>query len=279
MLVKRKLVLEFTKMNGAGNDFVVLDNRFYAFTPEELSPLARDLCRRTEAVGADGLLALAPADEEAHDFRMLYFNADGSRATMCGNGARCLARFARQAGFDRDRLTFETDAGLYRADVLADAEADVTIHVPPPRDFRTVSLDHEAACYVWTGTEHAVLFCDDVRMVPVAQRGARLRHDPSLAPAGANINFVEVLDAERNLLRVRTFEKGVEAETRACGTGALASALAALFTGRIAALPATVEMPGGRLVVSARRTGATTVEALSLSGPAEITFRGSVDRA
>lgn len=263
-------------MNGAGNDFVVLDNRFYAFTPDELSALARRLSPRRTSIGADGLLALAPPDDPAHDFRMLYFNADGSRATMCGNGARCLARYARGAGFDRERLTFETDAGLYHADVPADPAEGVCLYLPDPRDFRRHDVDGEAAWWVWTGTEHLVVFRPDVADTGALHADAlRYRHHESLAPNGANVNFAAV--AADRTVRVQTFEKGVEDWTLACGTGAVAVALAALFTGRARALPIHIDMPGGRLTVGGRQTGAQTATDLTLTGPAEAPFRGSLE--
>ena len=279
--MQRFLVVEFTKMNGAGNDFVVLDNRFYAFSEAELAALARDLCRRTERVGADGLLALDHGEDGA-DFRMHYHNADGSRGTMCGNGARCLARFARSAdlGTTGAPLVFDTDAGRLHADVPDDPAADVRLHLPPPRDLRPLTLGGLEATYVWTGTEHVVRFVRHTAAVDLATAGPALRHDPALAPRGANVNLVEVLDADR--LRVRTYEKGVEAETRACGTGAMASALVAFHCGRVSRTPVAVEMPGGTLTVGFNWTPGAPAEAvtdLTLAGPAEVTFRGTVEIA
>ncbi len=274
----RLLVVEFTKMNGAGNDFVVLDNRFYCFASAELAALARDLCRRTERIGADGLLALDPGDDGA-DFRMLYYNADGSRATMCGNGARCLARFARTAGLGTPGapLVFDTDAGRLTADVPDDTAADVCLHLPPPRDLRPLALGGLDATYVWTGTEHVVRFVRHVDGLDLHTLGPAIRHDPALGAPGANVNFVEV---DGDGLRVRTFEKGVEAETRACGTGAMAAALAAYHAGRVPGAPVRVAMPGGTLTVGfqwAPGSPAEAVEGLTLAGPAEATFRGTVE--
>ncbi len=262
-------------MNGAGNDFIVLDNRFYAFGADELPHLARTLCRRHAGIGADGLLALAPSENDAYHFRMLYYNADGSRGTMCGNGARCLARYARQAGFDHDTLIFETDAGVYRADVPPEIEAPVTLHVPSPRGYRAVEVNGEAALFIWTGTEHVVLFRESVAAVPVLEQGPALRYAEALAPRGANVNFVEV--QQDGVLRVRTYEKGVEAETQACGTGALAAAICAVYAGYMARFPVRIEMPGGALTVGATRTGETEVTELTLAGPATTTFRGTVE--
>lgn len=287
----RPLVVDFVKVHGAGNDFVIVDNRFFRFSAAELSMLARRWCPRRTGIGADGLLAFAPPEDDAHHYRMRYFNADGSRATMCGNGARCLARFARLAGLEANPLVFESDAGVYRADVPADPDAPVRLYVPPPENYQSgVDLETEvdglpAVDYVWTGTEHAVCFVEDVQAVPLSEHGRAIRRDEAFAPTGANANFVEVAHAEeeggsdpdRPLLRVRTFEKGVEAETRACGTGALAAAVVARLQNRTAADRIAVQMPGGTLTVGLEIDGEGTVTDLYLEGPVVRVFRGTVD--
>jgi len=280
MIEKPALVVPFTKMNGAGNDFIVLDNRFLRFSDAELEALARTFCPRRTGVGADGLLALD--DVEGVDFRMRYRNADGSLGTMCGNGARCLARFAARAGLGEDvdgtiHLAFETDGGPYRAAVQGRAASGpVTLDVPPPRDFGPSGLD--GVLTIWTGTEHAVTFADDVDAVDLADLGPRVRHDPAFAPTGANVNVVQVAGPDR--VRVRTFEKGVEAETLACGTGAMASALAAALDGRIAVgaerQRVAVEMPGGTLGVGFRLDGGEVCD-LTLDGPAETVYEGTLE--
>lgn len=282
----RALVVEFTKMHGAGNDFIVIDNRFFHFSDAELAAMARAWCPRRTGIGADGVLALCSPQNDAHDYRMRYVNADGSMARMCGNGARCLARFARSAGLERDTLSFESDAGVYRVAVPPEADAPVRLHVPSPQDFNPDVSLHDAAQavptpvhYVWTGTEHAVCFVDQVDAVAVDTLGPAIRHDAALAPEGANANFVQIerrADGAPAALRVRTYEKGVEAETLACGTGALAAAVVARLLGRITEEVIPVTMPGGTL-----RVGITvadgTVQALYLEGPAVKVFRGTVD--
>jgi diaminopimelate epimerase len=314
---KRPLVVTFTKMNGAGNDFIVLDNRFLHFTEEELAGFARRFCPRRTGVGADGVLALDAPDADGHDFRMRYHNADGSPAGLCGNGARCLARFARsRAGLgttpaaqgsapsganDRENdaeLRFASDAGTHRATVPADPDAPVRFYVPAPKGFAenvTLRTDGLAArlpgpvSFVNTGTEHAVLFVEDAAAAPVADWGPPIRQDAAFAPEGANANVVEVASprgGERGEARlaVRTFEKGVEGETRACGTGALAAAVVAWRTGRVAGPPVAIEMPGGELRVGFRAAGGgagdagnASIEDLYLEGPAEATFQGTVE--
>ncbi len=285
--MQRKLVLEFTKMNGAGNDFIVIDNRFYNFSDDELADLARRFCPRRVSIGADGVLAFARPADAAHQYRMRYVNADGSIGTMCGNGARCLARYARSAGILDEIMHFESDAGVYRAYVPPDPEAPVRLFVPPPQHWRAAqALDGalpdgiEAVHYLWTGTEHAICFVNDVETAPVGQWGPAIRHDAALAPAGANVDFVQILDPGQDhqpaALRVRTFEKGVEQETLACGTGALASALAARFLDRIQVDAAQVHMPGGILGVGFERDGGV-VSDLYLEGPAITVFRGTLE--
>jgi diaminopimelate epimerase len=286
--MRRKLVLEFTKMHGAGNDFIVVDNRFYHFSDGELSALARQWCPRRLGVGADGLLALAPPRKPAHQYRMRYFNADGSLGTMCGNGARCLARFARAAGLEAEEMTFETEAGVFRALVPALPDAPVRLfYVDPPRDWKPRVVLEEAEAgrigpvhYLWTGTEHAIRFVEDVAGAPVAAWGPLVRRDPALAPAGANVNFVQVVrpggDGEAAALRVRTYEKGVEAETLACGTGALASAVSARLLGHIGSEVVEVDMPGGLLRVGFDLEG-ETVSGLYLEGPVVFVFRGTLE--
>lgn len=286
--MQRKLVLEFTKMNGAGNDFVVVDNRFYHFSDDELADLARRLCHRRFGIGADGLLAFAAAREEGHHYRMRYLNADGSIGTMCGNGARCLVRFGRYAGVTDEEVWFESDAGLVRAISPEDPAAPVRVYLGPPQAYRPelALADGRAAAgagpahYIWTGTEHLVCFVDRVAETPVAAWGQVLRHDEALRPNGANIDFVEVVDAGREedvaVLRARTFEKGVEDETFACGTGAVASAVVARLQDRVARETVDVEMPGGTLRIGFRLDG-DAVHDVYLEGPAEVVFRGTIE--
>lgn len=282
-MMTRKLVVEFTKMNGAGNDFVVIDNQYHHFSDEELVDLAPRLCNRRLGIGADGLMAFNLPREQGHDYRMRYVNADGSIGTMCGNGARCLARFARQAGLTGQELIFETDAGTYRALVPNEERMSVRIYFDSPRHFepnrRLDSVDSTKggnAHYIWTGTEHLVCFVDNVQVVPVSDWGPRIRRDKGLAPTGANIDFVQVEWNGKVRLITRTFEKGVEDETYACGTGAVAAAVVAQLLGQVDGDRVIVDMPGGHLVVGMKLDG-DAVRELYLEGPAEFVFRGTVE--
>lgn len=281
-LRRPELVLEFTKMNGAGNDFIVIDNRFFAFSGAELSSIARRFCPRRTSVGADGVLALETRGlDDGVDFRMRYYNADGSLGSMCGNGARCLVKFAFDAGlFPAGTCAFLTDAGLYKATVLSGG--DVRLFVPAPADYHvtkvpvpdSIQMQAEAAHYIWTGTEHAVCFVQDVEAYAVDLHGPALRRRQEFGPNGANVNFVEVAETA-DVVTVRTFEKGVESETLACGTGAIAAASVAYLTGQVQGKKITVRMPGGTLTVGfePRLEGWSDV---FLEGPAATVYRGSL---
>lgn len=283
-------------MSGAGNDFIVVDNRFYRFTDDELSGFARRFCARRTGVGADGLLALNVAsDADTHAWRMKYHNADGSLGTMCGNGARCLARFAVAAGARQPAAsdvgaragrepedvgtytTFESDAGTYGAFVPDDLAADVRLFVPAPTgalDERTVAYLDRPVHTLHTGTQHAVVFVEDAAGCDVAGLGPRIRRDDSVAAGGTNVNFVEATGAHS--LRVRTWEKGVEVETLACGTGAIASALTAASKGIVSGSEIEIRATGGTLRVG--WTGpASQPGDLYLEGPADTIYRGSIE--
>lgn len=291
--MQRKLVVEFTKMQGAGNDFLVLDNRFFHFSREELSAIAHRFCTRRFGIGADGLLALGPSDEA--DFSMIYVNADGSAATMCGNGARCLALFAVRSGIGGPDVSFTTDAGRYHARVMPPApdaadsnesstEADsagerVRLFVPDPKRWKPdVVLDRplpeglDTVHYIWTGTHHVVGFVEAVDSAPLETWGPRIRHDPAMRPEGTNLNLVEVLAREGGRIRsirVRTFEKGVEAETLACGTGVLASAVTAARQPQHTGAQEEVAAPSNPEGV--RVTG---IDELADAGPIHVVSRG-----
>jgi len=283
---RRPLVVEFTKMNGTGNDFIVVDNRFYRFSAAELGRLAAAYCPRRTGIGADGLLAFEDATTADHDFRMRYRNADGSMATMCGNGARCLASYARHVGLPMSDLTFETDAGTYRASVEEDG-LTVRLFVPSPERYAPAFElteaqvpTEDAPSFIWTGTEHLVCFTSAEEQAALSDWAPDVRRDPGLNPSGANVNAVRVqaesADDGRPVLHVRTFEKGVEAETLACGTGALAAAVTARLQERIEADEVHVDMPGGRLTVGWTWADGA-VQDLYLQGAVDRVYRGTVE--
>lgn len=222
------------KMHGSGNDFVLFDNTSLALPLESMPAWAREICHRGFGIGADGLIFLdQPDSDNPADYIWHFFNADGSRAEMCGNGSRCAARLAWQLGLAGPEHVLGTDAGPIKALVLPDAER-VKVQLTPYHDVRLdLRLDLDGgvwdAHFVNTGVPHAVLFVPDVAGVDVQATGKAFRNHPRFAPTGANVNFVQVVD--RNSLLLRTYERGVEGETLACGTGAAASALISFLRG------------------------------------------------
>ncbi|MBF0480684.1 MAG: diaminopimelate epimerase [Desulfovibrionaceae bacterium] len=226
--------VDFYKMQGCGNDFVLIDNRGLGLDPAAMPEWAKKLCRRAFGVGADGLILLDAAQGRADvDYIWHFFNADGSRAAMCGNGARCAAKLAVALGLAGPRHRFGTDAGPIEAEVFPDTGlARVELTRPGPLE-ENVVLDlpggSRSASFVNTGVPHAVIFVDDASAVNVRELGAAVRFHARFAPAGTNANFVQAAGPGRLILR--TYERGVEDETHACGTGACAAALAARARG------------------------------------------------
>ena len=277
--MKRALIVEFTKMNGAGNDFIVLDNRFYEFSLPELSVLAQQSCPRRTGIGADGVLALAASTHAEADYRMIYVNADGSEGTMCGNGARCLARFARESGFNKRVVYMQTASGLCEVHTPGEESAPVRVYLDAPQNYldapnlaNQIPNGIRSVHYLWPGTEHLVCLVDNVSQLPLNSWGAALRSDPMLRPAGVNVNFMAIdSNADSGRLHVRTYEKGVEAETLACGTGAIASAVVAHKSGLLISDVYTVQMPGGVLKVGLE------TDRVYLEGPADKIYRGSME--
>lgn len=266
--------LSFTKMNGAGNDFVLLDNRSRAISLSR-EQIAR-LCDRHRGVGADGLLLAEPASTPGAQLRMRYYNSDGGEAEMCGNGARCFARFAQRLGACRDRLAFDTAAGLVGATFEGER---VRVAMSEPRDLRlgeklALSCGETEVHFVNTGVPHAVVLVEDVEKVDVAGLGREIRRHARFAPAGTNANFVQRFPD--GAIRVRTYERGVEAETLACGTGVTASALIAHARLGLPS-PVAVRVQGGdTLEVAFRHEGDRFAE-VCLAGPADFAFEGTVE--
>jgi diaminopimelate epimerase len=271
--VNDQQMLRFTKMNGAGNDFVLLDNRAEALRLTT-AQIAR-LCDRHRGVGADGVLVLERPTNGA-DFRMRYYNADGGEAEMCGNGARCFARFADRAAGPLKQLTFETPAGTIGAQLAGEL---VTLQMSQPNDLRLglelpIGGEKIRAAYIDSGVPHVVLPVAKIDEVDVRSLGAALRHHPMFAPRGANANFSE--QRGPRAIAIRTFERGVEDETLACGTGVVASALI-FAAGENVAGPIDVLVRGGdTLQVDFSREGNRFTN-VTLTGPADFVFDGTID--
>ena len=264
--------IAFWKMHGAANDFILVDDRALTFPAGDRAWLARIMARRT-GVGAEGLLLVQPSAQA--DYRMRFFNPDGGEADMCGNGARCLARFAHDRGAAPADQRIETAAGEVRAEVRA---ASVRLHMPAPRDWRLhrtlTAAGRTWTChFVNTGVPHAVLEVDDLAGVDVTRVGAALRQHADFAPRGTNVNFIRIEPDQT--VRVRTYARGVEAETLACGTGLTASGLIAGRLGRVTPPVRLRPASGDELTVDFSLTpdGARDV---TLTGPTAYVFEGTL---
>jgi len=274
-MVRPDLVgLPIYKMTGSGNDFVMVDGRLSQpgdWRPEEM----KEVCARGTGVGADGLVFVSPGAESG-SARMVYYNSDGSHAAMCGNAALCSSRLAVQLGIVRGpTFRLETDAGVYESRYPGQGErselhlAAVAAPADVP-DLATVDLEKKAALAT-VGVPHLVILMDDVEELDLLGRGKALRFDPAVGPAGANVNFISKSNGG---WLMRTYERGVEAETLACGTGSVAAACA-LDRWGIAKLPAAIHTRSGRtLDVKAKRTKDGRYDDVWLAGEARVVFRG-----
>jgi diaminopimelate epimerase len=276
VLRDRHVGLPIYKMSGSGNDFVMLDARLSQ--PGEWTPAdIRAVCARGTGIGADGLVFVGPGSQD-RAARMVYFNADGSRAPMCGNAALCTTRLAARLGIaPAEGMRLETDAGVYESR-CAGAGAEAELHLAPvttPADVPGIvpAPGERRIALGVVGVPHLVVLVDDVATVDVTARGRELRFDPALAPGGANINFVSPGTSSSEWW-LRTYERGVEAETLACGTGAVAAACALSDWG-LASLPLTVWSRSGRpLGVRARQAAPGHYDDVWLAGEAHLVFRG-----
>lgn len=234
--------IEFWKMHGSGNDFVLIDNRDGKILEDEMGPLVEKICRRRVSVGADGLIFVTKSDR--FDFGWRFFNADGGEVEMCGNGGRCVARFAVLKGIAGSKMTFETSAVPVAAEVRGRI---VKVLMPNPTGLeRDINLSHETGWlsvdFINTGVPHVVIQVESLSDYPVFEQGRAIRYHPMFSPGGTNANFIKVLRTD--LLEVRTYERGVENETLACGTGVIASALIASERGMVGS-PVKARTKGG----------------------------------
>ncbi len=275
--------IKFTKMHGAGNDFLILDDRAGAFPDHDAAFVAR-LAARRFGVGCEGVLALRLADSFTDfDYRMIFLNPDGSRAAMCGNASRCVALFAFELGVGGRCQRILADAGAITAEILEAGRGRgvVRIHATKPcaRAARVeVALPggRVAECFkVDTGVPHAVVFVPDVAAVDVVGDGRAIRNAPAFAPAGVNADFVEILASGGAAMR--TYERGVEAESGACGTGALAAGVA-LAEGRGVKLPVSIRVSSGDVLVVDGEPGEDGLcGGMTLTGPVRKVFEGVLE--
>jgi len=267
--------IAFEKMSGTGNDFVIIDNRTIGITTQEQPELARKICRRMFSVGADGLIFIE--ESTIADFSWKFYNADGSEAEMCGNGARCAARFAYKHSIADKKMKFETLAGIVEAEICGEDEV-VRVKITEPHDFRldlSLRLDDQAraVAYVNTGVPHAVIFVDEDD-IPVKKWGRKVRFHEHFEPRGVNANFVKVLPDGK--LNVRTYERGVEDETMACGTGAVASALIASLQKKMESPVEVITSGGGMLTILFDLQDGPVAENVYLQGPTRLICTGQL---
>lgn len=255
--------IAFNKYQGAGNDFIIIDNRNNLFNPDD-SKLINRLCDRRFGIGADGLMLVVKHNE--CDYEMIYFNSDGFRGSMCGNGGRCIAHFTRKQGIAGDNQKFMAFDGVHHASVNGET---VRLQMGDVQGYEIKDNNY----FINTGSPHYMVFTDDVDKVDVALKGKELRWSPLFAPGGTNVNFVQVLD---NGLYIRTFERGVEEETLACGTGVTASAIAAVLKGHFDTSTVSVKARGGNLKVEFEQAG-QKITNVWLTGPATFVFEGSIE--
>lgn len=256
--------IPFTKMHGAGNDFVLIDDRSLCFPLTDRLFIQRIAARRT-GIGCEGIILLQPSAQA--DVRMRFFNPDGCEVDMCGNGARCFARWAHALGAVSSCMTIETRAGTVHAEVFDEL---VRLRLPEPTElmFDLMERNEWSIDFVNSGVPHAVVWVEDLQGVHLEKWGPKLRYDERFMPQGSNVNFAQV-NAD-GTLSLRTYERGVEAETMACGTGAVAVGVLAVRRER-ASFPVTVHCAGEYdLLIDSNPAG------IMLSGGAEMVFEGEV---
>ncbi len=267
--------LRFAKMSGAGNDFVVLDNRRNRITRR--SGLARRLCDRHEGIGADGLLLVEPS--RRYHYRMRYYNADGSEGGMCGNGARCIGWFAYLRRIAPKEHQLEALGSAYSASIRGHERISISFPDPSPLvpNWKLSSKDANVGIvsYIDTGSPHAVIRLrrGGLKTLHAEDVGRFIRYDRSFQPRGTNVNFVEVSDSTH--IQIRTYERGVEAETKACGTGSIACSVVGTNLWGLKS-PVSVKVAGGTLKVSFRTVG-NEVTDVKLEGKARIVYEGAIN--
>jgi diaminopimelate epimerase len=255
-------LIEFTKYQGTGNDFILIDDRNQSFPAAQAEQIAY-LCDRRFGIGADGLILLQ--NDERSDFKMVYFNADGHEGSMCGNGGRCTVKFAHELGLISGRTEFRAVDGLHHAELVSQG---VALHMNDVSSISTLDTNF----VLDTGSPHLVRFVDQLHEFDVVGEGRGIRYSPAYRQDGINVNFV--VD-HGDFLEIRTYERGVEDETLSCGTGATAAALVWAQQNNRTEGPVALRFPGGEVQVNWRKEEDLFTD-IQLIGPAEETFKGTV---
>jgi diaminopimelate epimerase len=256
--------VHFYKYQGAGNDFIIFDNRNNTISLSKKQ--INQLCDRKFGIGADGLMLLE--NHPDHDFYMKYFNSDGKESTMCGNGGRCLVEFARSLGILEKETGFMAVDGLHRA--IVNKNKTISLQMKDVNDIRIVNTNY----YLNTGSPHYVIFREDIKDIDVFKRGREIRYSAEFDPDGTNVNFVEF---QGDKIVVRTYERGVENETLSCGTGVTASAICASLYSKSKKSSYDIITTGGKLNVSFKKQDKNNFTDVWLTGPAEFVFKGEID--
>ena len=255
-------IVGFNKYQGAGNDFIIIDNRNSIFNPDNPA-LIKKLCDRRFGIGADGLILIN--NKTGFDFEMVYFNADGYIGSMCGNGGRCTADFALKSGIAEKKLRFIAADGIHYAEPEGEL---IRLKMNDVNEIRSVAGNY----FIITGSPHYVIFMKELDNFDVFNEGRKIRQSKDFQPGGTNVNFVE---SDTNGIFVRTFERGVEDETLSCGTGVTASAIASVLSGHFVSSPVNVRTRGGNLKVEFDVNG-TQISDIWLCGPATFVFEGKI---
>lgn len=256
------MTIPFSKYQGTGNDFIIIDNRDLYFSKDD-TKLIRHMCDRKFGIGADGLILLE--NHNTTDFHMVYYNADGRQSSMCGNGGRCVVAFAKALKIINDTTTFMAIDGVH------DAQIDVnTVHLKM-QDVKTINT-HPTHTFLNTGSPHHIELTENLDSLDVKTRGSEVRYSKLYGEVGSNVNFVNKRGAQ--FFKVRTYERGVEDETLSCGTGVTAVAIAAHHNGWTDATAVDFEVEGGKLAVSFEKTE-NGYENIFLIGPATFVFKGT----
>jgi len=263
--------IEFWKMHGSGNDFIIIDNRDGKVKEQEMPYLVERSCRRRESVGADGVIFVTRSDE--YDFAWRFFNADGGEAEMCGNGGRCVSRFAYLKRIAGPQLTFATLAGPISATVNG---RTVKVLMPKPTGL-TLDPGIEPregwlnAGFINAGVPHLVVQVSELSDHPVVEQGRMVRYHERFAPEGTNADFIKVTG--KDSLEIRTYERGVEDETLACGTGAMAGALVASAREMVRS-PVRVKTRGGETLTIYFEKDGESVNKVWMEGNTTIVYEG-----
>ncbi|MEA1900929.1 MAG: diaminopimelate epimerase [Thermodesulfobacteriota bacterium] len=263
--------ITFYKISGSGNDFIIIDNRNRVVDENNLQDFIAKVCRRKMSVGADGLILVE--ESENVDFKWRFFNSDGSTAEMCGNGARCAARFAYLNGISGTKVSFETEAGIVSAIVEND---QVKIKMPDPIDLKTdynLELGNGSmqVSSVNTGVPHVVILVGDIDDAEVVKTGREIRFHDIYAPAGTNVNFI--CAGNSNTISIRTYERGVEDETLACGTGSIAAAIVMRYKSKGKSPVKVITRGGGYLYIYFKEDDGKFYDVF-LEGDARVIYKG-----